>query len=148
MSNGKCSQYQLPGVPWSGHHEAVEYREWVLRMQHMRSEIQSMSDATLVLDIEALRKITGYAHWLPALRGISQEFINRHYPGWDWNDILPVLVKKGIVKRYSSDPDQRKLSHDLSISHEIESLQISRTTVGKKVVIQTSCVKTKLRRIK
>ena len=148
MSNGKCRQYQLPGVPWSGHHEAVEYREWVLRMQHMRSEIQNMSETTLVLDIEALRTITGYAHWIPALRGISQEFINRHYPGWDWNEILPVLVKKGIVKRYSSDSDQRKLSHDLSISHEIESLTISRTTVGKKVVIRTSCVKTKLRSVK
>jgi len=148
MSNGKCRQYQLPGVPWSGHHEAVEYREWVLRMQHMRSEIQNMSETTLVLDIEALRTITGYAHWIPALRGISQEFINRHYPGWDWNEILPVLVKKGIVKRYSNDPDQQKLSHDLSISHEIESLTISRTTVGKKVVIRTSCVKTKLRSVK
>jgi hypothetical protein len=137
----------LPGVPWSGHHEAVEYREGVLRMQYMRSEIQNMSETTLVLDIEALRTITGYAHWIPALRGISQEYINHHYPGWEWNDILPVLIKKGIVKRYSSDPDQRKLSHDLSISHEIESLQISRTTIGKKVVIQTSCVKTKLRRV-
>jgi len=148
MSSGKCCQYQLPGVPWSGHHETVEYREWVLRMQHMRSEIQNMSETTLVLDIEALRTITGHAHWIPALRGISQEFINRHYPGWDWNDILPVLVKKRIVKRYSNDPDQRKLSHDLSISHEIESLTISRTTVGKKVVIRTSCVKTKLRSVK
>ena len=148
MSSGKCRQYQLPGVPWSGHHEAVEYREWVLRMQHMRSEIQSMSDATLVLDIEALRTITGYAHWIPALRVISQEYINRHYPGWDWNDILPVLVKKGIVKRYSSDPDQRTLSQDVSISKEIESVKISRTTVGKKVVIRTSCVKTKPRRVK
>jgi hypothetical protein len=117
-------------------------------MQHMRSEIQNMSETTLVLDIEALRTITCYAHWIPALRGISQEFINRNYPGWDWNDILPVLVKKGIVKRYSSDPDQRKLSHDLSISHEIESLTISRTTVGEKVVIRTSCVKTKLRSVK
>jgi len=148
MSSGKCCQYQLPGVPWSGHHETVEYREWVLRMQHMRSEIQNMSETTLILDIEALRTITGYAHWIPALRGISQEFINRHYPGWDWNEILPVLVKKGIVKRYSNYPDQRKLSHDLSISHEIESLTISRTTVGKKVVIRTSCVKTKLRSVK
>jgi len=98
-------------------------------MQHMRSEIQNMSETTLVLDIEALRKITGYAHWIPGLRGISEEYINRHYPGWRWNDILPVLIKKGIVKRYSSDPDQLKLSHDLSISREIESLTISRTTV-------------------
>jgi hypothetical protein len=148
MSSGKYCEYQLPGVPWSGHYEAVEHREWVLRMQYMWSEIQNMSETTLVLDIEALQKITGYAHWIPALRGISQEFIYRHYPGWEWNDILPVLVKKGIVKRYSSDPDQRKLSFDLSISHEIESVTFSRITIGEKVVIRTSCVKTKLRRVK
>ena len=107
-----------------------------------------MSETTLVLDIEALRKITGYAHWIPALRGISQEFINRHYPGWEWNDILPVLIKKGIVKRYSSDPDQQKLSYDLSIAHEIESVTISRTSLGQKVVIRKASVKTKLRRVK
>ena len=146
--HGQCSQHQLSGVPRRRYYKALEYRGWVLRMQHMRSEIQNMSETTLVLDIEALRTITGYAHWIPALRGISQEFINRNYPGWDWNDILPVLVKKGIVKRYSNDPDQRKLSHDLSISHEIESLTISRTTVGEKVMIRTSCVKTKLRSVK
>ena len=146
--HGQCSQHQLSGVPRRRYYKALEYRGWVLRMQHMRSEIQNMSETTLVLDIEALRTITGYAHWIPALRGISQEFINRNYPGWDWNDILPVLVKKGIVKRYSSDPDQRKLSHDLSISHEIESVTFSRITIGEKVVIRTSCVKTKLRSVK
>ena len=148
MSSGKCRQYQLPGVPWSGHHETVEYREWVLRMQHLRGEVQGVSETTLVIDIEALRKITGYAHWIPALRGISQEFINRHYPGWEWNDILPVLIKKGIVKRYSSDPDQRKLCYDLSIAHEIESVTISRTAVGQKVVIRKATVKTETRRVK
>ena len=62
MINGKCRQYQLPGVPWSGHHETVEYREWVLRMQHLRGEVQGVSETTLVIDIDALRKITGYAH--------------------------------------------------------------------------------------
>jgi hypothetical protein len=148
MSSGKCSQHELSGVPWSGHHEAVEYREWVLRMQYLRSEVHNMSETTLNLNVNALQKLAGYAHWIPMLRGYHEEFLSKNYPGWEWNDILPVLIKKGIVKRYSSDPDQRKLSHDLSISHEIESLTISRTTVGKKVVIQTSCVKTKLRRVK
>ena len=145
---GQCSQHQLSGMPKRRYYKTLEYRNWVLRMQHLRGEVQGVSETTLVIDIEALRKITGYAHWIPALRGISQEFINRHYPGWEWNDILPVLIKKGIVKRYSSDPDQRKLSYDLSIAHEIESVTISRTTVGKKVVIRTSRVKTQLRRVK
>ena len=107
-----------------------------------------MSETTLVLDIEALRKITGFAHWIPALRGISQEFINRLYPGWEWNDIIPQLIKEDIVKIKSGDVEQRTLAQGLSISNEIESVTISRTTVGEKVVIQTSCVKTKLRRVK
>ena len=146
--HGECSQHQLSGMPWCRYYKALEYRPRLLRMQHMRGEVQNVSEATLVLDIEALHKITGYAHWIPALRGISEEYINRNYLGWEWKDIIPVLIKKGIIKRYSSDPDQRKLSHDLSISNEIESLTISRTTVGKKVVIRTSCIKTELRRIK
>ena len=78
-----------------------------------------MSETTLVLDRAALRKITQYAHWMPALRGISEEYIARNYPGWAWNEIVPVLIKRGMLKKYSSEPNRLQLSQDLSIATDV-----------------------------
>ena len=148
MSGGKCRQYQLSGVPRSGHHEAVEYREGVLRMQYLRSEVHNMSETTLNLNVNALQKLAGYAHWIPMLRGYHEEFLSKNYPGWEWNDIIPQLIKEDIVKIKSGDVEQRTLAQGLSISNEIESVTISRTAVGQKVVIRKASVKTELRRVK
>jgi len=144
---GQCSQHQLSGVPRRRYYKALEYRRWVLRMQHLRGEVHSVNQS-LTLDVEALGKIAGYAHWIPITRGLYKDFFNRNYPGWEWNHIIPVLINKGIVKVHSKEMDQRNLSQGLSISNEIESVTISRTAVGQKVVIRTTCVKTKLRRVK
>jgi len=75
--------------------------------------------------VEALRKIAGYAHWIPITQGLHRDFFERNYPGWEWNDIIPVLLKKGILKVYSKEVDQRKLSQGLSISLEIESVTMT-----------------------
>ena len=97
-----------------------------------------MTETTLVLDRAALRKITQYAHWMPALRGISGEYITRNYPGWEWNEILPVLIKKGIMKRYSSDPNQHKLFQDLSIADDVRSIVLEKTGAEVSVTIRRS----------
>jgi hypothetical protein len=75
---------------------------------------------------------------MPALRGISEECIARNYPGWEWNEILPVLIKKGIMKRYSSDPNQRKLSQDLSIAADVRSIVLEKTGTEVSVTIRRS----------
>ena len=93
-------------------------------MQHMRGEVQGLN-RSLTLDVEALGKIAGYAHWIPITQGLHRDFFERNYPGWEWNDIIPVLLRRGIIKVYSTEADQQKLSQGLSISLEIESVTIT-----------------------
>ena len=89
----------------------------------MRGAAQSMNQP-LTLDVEALRKIAGYAHWIPITRGIYKDFLQRNYPGWEWNQIIPALIKKGIVKVHTKDPEFQLLSQGLYISREIEAVTL------------------------
>ena len=89
----------------------------------MRGAVQSMNQP-LTLDVEALRKIAGYAHWIPITRGIYKDFLHRNYPGWEWNQIIPALIKKGIVKVHTKDPEFQLLSQGLYISREIEAVTL------------------------
>lgn len=89
----------------------------------MRGAVQSMNQP-LTLDVEALRKIAGYAHWIPITRGIYKDFLQRNYSGWEWNQIIPALIKKGIVKVHTKDPEFQLLSQGLYISREIEAVTL------------------------
>ena len=89
----------------------------------MRGAVQSMNQP-LTLDVEALRKIAGYAHWIPITRGIYKDFLHRNYPGWEWNQIIPALIKKGIVKVHTKDPEFQLLRQGLYISREIEAVTL------------------------
>jgi hypothetical protein len=89
----------------------------------------------LFLDVEALRNIAGYAHWIPMIRGLYKEFFSLNYPGWEWNHIIPVLIKKGVLKVHSKEIDQRYLAYGLSISKDVESVFLRHTKNGTKVTV-------------
>jgi hypothetical protein len=78
----------------------------------------------LTLDIEELRGICNYAHWIPMIRGLHREFFETKYPGWEWNDVIPVLFNRRIVVPNSGDPNLMKLCQGLSISREITSITL------------------------
>ena len=78
----------------------------------------------IIMDIEMLRRVTNYAHWIPGLRGLYREFFAEHFPGWDWNDFVPRLIDKGILKiNEVNNPEFTKLSQGLSISSEIQAIE-------------------------
>ena len=87
-----------------------------------------MRRTDLQLDIQALTIIAGYAHWIPITQGIYKDHFRTNYPGWRWNQIIPVLIEKGIVNMSPNDPDQQPLSQGLSISKEVTSVWISAVT--------------------
>ena len=90
----------------------------------------------LFLDIEALRKVAGYAHWIPLIRGLHKDYFARNLPGWEWNQIIPVLIKKGIIKVGSKGADQQVLSQGLSISKEVRGVLLKPSKHQIKVAIQ------------
>ena len=94
-----------------------------------------MSTSELRLDVEALTIIAGYAHWIPITQGLHLDFFQENYPGWEWNDIIPVLIKKGVVMMNSKEPNQRQLSQGLSIANDVESILIKRSKHGTKVKV-------------
>jgi hypothetical protein len=104
----------------------------------MWGKVQAMSTTELRLDVEALTIIAGYAHWKPITQGLYLDFFQVNYPGWEWNDIIPVLIKKGVVKMSSKEPNQRLLSQGLSIANDVESILIKRSKHGTKVTVHTN----------
>ena len=95
-----------------------------------------MNSTSVELDINALYKITQYAHWVPALRGISEEYIARQYPGWEWNEIVPFLLREGVLSKQEDQYQVIQLSQGISISQTVERVVITRTKKGLKVTIK------------
>ena len=78
----------------------------------------------IIMDIEMLRGVTNYAHWIPGIRGLYREFFAEHFPGWDWNDFVPRLIDKGILKFNEADnPEFTKLLQGLFISADVQSIE-------------------------
>ena len=96
----------------------------------------STNRMTLTLNIEELRGICNYAHWIPILRGLHREFFETNYPGWEWNDILPVLFNRRIIVSNSEDPNLMKLCQGLSISREITSVTLVKSGGRIKVSVE------------
>ena len=82
------------------------------------------TEASLTLDFDSLQQLAGYAHWIPILRGFHEEFLQRKYPGWAWNDIIPVLIRRKVLEVDSKNPRHQLLSQGLYISHEIETVTL------------------------
>jgi hypothetical protein len=78
----------------------------------------------LFLDIERLRMIAGYAHWIPGIRGLYKDYFAKNLPGWEWNQIIPVLIKAKILVKDSKDPAYQSLSQGLYISSDIEGVTL------------------------
>ena len=96
----------------------------------------STNRMVLTLDIDELRGICNYVHWIPIIRGLHREFFQTKYPGWDWNDVIPVLSNRRIVVSNSEDPNLRKLSQGLSISREITSITLTKNGSRIKVSVE------------
>ena len=90
----------------------------------------------LFLDIAALRLVAGYAHWIPLIRGLHKDYFARNLPGWEWNQIIPVLIKKGIIKVGSKEANQQVLSQGPSISKDVGGVLLKPSKHQIKVAIQ------------
>ena len=81
----------------------------------------SRNKDVLTLDIKGLSMIAGYAHWIPGIRGLYKDYFARNLPGWQWNQIIPLLIRKEIIV-YGEIQGYRHLSQGLFIANDIESV--------------------------
>ena len=104
-----------------------------------------MNSESIELDIDALHAVTHYAHWIPALKGISEEYIARNYPGWQWNEIVPFLLREGVLTKQLDQSQLIQLRNGISISQRIERVVITRTKKRLKLPIKKSHSMSKVR---
>jgi hypothetical protein len=83
-----------------------------------------MKDKSLELSVEDLLRLTSYAHWIPMTQGLYRPYFEKNFPGWEWNQIIPVLINAKILVVYSKDLSHRALSHGLCIASEINGVRI------------------------
>jgi len=102
----------------------------------MRREVEMMKKAKVVMDIETLRTVTGYCHWIPITQGLHKEYFSENFPGWSWNHFVPKLLDLKILKfKGEGDENLIMLSQGLFISSDIESIEFTPEKNGVKVGI-------------
>ena len=79
----------------------------------------------LFLDIDSLRILTGYAHWIPVTRGLYKDYFERNFPGWEWNQVIPELHKAKVLTRTPENSNYRELRMGLFISRGIKTISMS-----------------------
>ena len=94
----------------------------------------------IIMDIEMLRSVTNYAHWIPGLRGLYREFFAEHFPGWDWNDFVPRLIDKKILRFNEKDnPEFTMRPQGLFISADVQAIEFipQKNGIRVKVLLKT-----------
>ena len=91
----------------------------------------------LILELEVLQLVAGYAHWIPIIRGLYKDYFAKNFPGWEWNQIIPVLIEKKIVVR-TKVMGYRHLSQGLYIANDIHCVRLWKNN-GETEVSTTRC---------
>ena len=107
-------------------------------MQRMWGEVETMKRSKVTMDIETLRSVTSYCHWIPITQGLYQEFFAENFPGWQWNDFVPRLLKKKILEiNGDGNYSLTKLSQGLYISSDIQAIEFMPHKNGIKINVLT-----------
>jgi len=103
-------------------------------MQCMWGEVETMKRSKVTMDIETLRSVTGYCHWIPITQGLHKVYFAENFPGWQWNDFVPRLLKKKILEFNGGGNDSLvKLWQGLYISSDIQSIEFIPYKSGVKI---------------
>jgi hypothetical protein len=78
-----------------------------------------MNRSKVTMNVDQLRDVCAYAHWIPILNGLHLEFFERNYPGWEWNDFVPKLVRKGILRVNAADLGYIEMSQGLFVAPDV-----------------------------
>jgi hypothetical protein len=95
--------------------------------------------APVSMTVDQLRDVCAYAHWIPITQGLYKEFFEQNYPGWEWNDFVPKLVRKGILGVNAAVLGYTKMSQGLFVAPNIESIDFKPSQRGVQIVVH--CVK-------
>ena len=104
-----------------------------------RGVVVTIERAPVSMSVDQLRDVCAYAHWIPITQELHKEFFEQNYPGWEWNDFVPKLVRKGILRVNAADLGCTKMSQGLFVAPNIESIDFTPGQQGVQIVVH--CVK-------
>jgi hypothetical protein len=93
-----------------------------------------MKRSAVIMDIDTLRTVTGYCHWIPITHGLHKEYFAENFPGWQWNDFVPRLLKRKILETNGEGNDSlTKLLQGLYISSDVQAIEFMPNKIGAKI---------------
>ena len=101
----------------------------------MGRAVDQVERARVTMTVDQLRSVCAYAHWIPILNGFHLEFFEKNYPGWDWNDFVPKLIRKGILRVNAEGLGYIKMSQGLCVAPNVESIDFVPGKRGVRVVV-------------
>ena len=85
-----------------------------------------MKKIKVVMDIETLRTVAGYCHWIPVTQSLYKEYFAENFPGWRWNHFVPKLLDLKILQfKGEGDENLIALSQGLFIAADVESIEFT-----------------------
>jgi hypothetical protein len=87
-----------------------------------RAEVE-VDRSPVTMKVDQLRDVCAYAHWIPILNGLHLKLFEQNYPGWEWNDFVPKLLKKGILRVGAEDLGYTKLKLGLFVAPEVSEIE-------------------------
>ena len=76
----------------------------------MGRAVVEVDRSPVTMNVDQLRDVCAYAHWIPILNGLHLEFFEQNYPGWEWTDFVPRLLRKGVLRVGAEDLGYTKLN--------------------------------------
>ena len=92
-----------------------------------------MNRSKVTMNVDQLRDVCAYAHWIPILNGLHEEFFAQNYPGWEWNDFVPKLLRKGILRVGAEDLGYTKLKLGLYVAPDVAKIDFIPSKYGVKI---------------
>ncbi len=102
----------------------------------MGRAVVKMRRAPVTMNVDQLRDVSGYAHWIPILNGLHLAFFEQNYPSWQWNDFVPRLLRKGILRVGAEDLGYTKLKLGLYVAPDVSAIDFIPDAQGVKVVVR------------
>ena len=90
----------------------------------------------VTMNVDQLRDVCAYAHWIPILNGLHLEFFEQNYPGWEWNDFVPKLMRKGILRVGGEELGYTKLKLGLYLAPNVSAIDFFPGKREVKVVVR------------
>ena len=101
----------------------------------MGPAVVKVERSRVTMNVDQLRHVCTYAHWIPILNGLHLEFFAQRYPGWEWNDFVPRLLCKEILRVDGEDLGYTKLKLELYLAPNVRAIDFIPGVRGVKVVV-------------